>query len=422
MTYAQTLDFLFSRHAKDMKLGLEHIRQLLDSLGNPQLSYPSIHIAGTNGKGSTSAMLESILRAQGFRTGLYTSPHLVDLRERICVSGEMIPESAVADFIDNHRDAIESANVSFFEILTAMAFQYFADQKIDIAIVETGLGGRLDATNTLKPEVTIITEIGLDHTKILGRTLKPIAFEKAGILKPGIPFVCGARNRSVQTYFQEIANERQVPVTLAQFHGKVSNISMNQTGTTFDISFPDYQYKHLFLRLLGAHQVDNATTVLTTVRELVRLGWTIGDSAVREGLRTVEWPARMELIRNHPQVLIDSAHNPMGMKRLVESLKDLFTYEKLILILGVLEDKDYRRMIRLIVPLSDKVILTRPESDRSLDPDQLARLPEFQGKTVLVEPDIGKARDLAIRMAGEKDLICATGSIYFVGKIRSLWR
>lgn len=398
------------------------MESLLDALGHPEKAFASLHIAGTNGKGSTAAMLASVCQAAGYRTGLYTSPHLIDVRERIQIQGRMISETAFMTVLDQIQPEIDRTEATFFEILTAMAFLIFKTEKVDIAVIETGLGGRLDATNTLVPECTIITEIGLDHTQILGRTLQPIAAEKAGIFKPGIPCIVGSRNNAVNAFFKRKADALHNSIRFSRQSVRMSRVRLTEQGTWADVQSPRQTYADLFLRLLGAHQLDNLATVILSVETLQERGWRLPEASIRQGLTEVTWPARMDLVQTKPKVLLDSAHNPMGMKQLVRGLTRIFRYNTLILLFGVLADKNHRRMLKTIAPLADRIIVTRPLSDRALHPDQLEPIPEIRDKMVLKIPDIREAWKKALMMAGEDDMICAAGSIYFVGEVLRLHR
>lgn len=419
--YRESTDYLFSRQARGMKLGLENIRRFLELLGNPEKSVPCIHIAGTNGKGSTAAILASVLKEAGYRTGLYTSPHLIDMRERIRIDHRPISAAEVTRFIDTHRPAIEGTGVSFFEILTGMALDTFQKASVDIAVLETGLGGRLDATNLTRPLMTLITEIGLDHTRILGKTLEAVAREKAGILKPGIPCLCGVTAPALQDLFTRLSRETSCPIDLVGHSVRIEQIRATDRGTTFRAVTRDRSYEDLHLRLPGLHQVHNAAMVLRSVDFLRARGWTLSDEALRRGLTRVRWPARLDVLSRRPLVLLDSAHNPLGMRSLVQALK-LFSFRRMILLFGVLEDKDYRTMTRLIFPLAHHIVLTRPLSHRALEPDRLHALhPETGGSRETI-PDIARALKRAVSLAEKEDLVCIAGSIYLAGEIIRLWK
>jgi dihydrofolate synthase/folylpolyglutamate synthase len=422
LTYTQAVEFLFSRRQKNMKLGLDRMENLLHRLDRPEKRFKSIHIAGTNGKGSTAAMTASILQAAGHKIGLYTSPHLIDMRERIQIDGVMISEERVLNILDHIKPDIEATDASFFEVMTAMAFVYFAESRVDIAVVETGLGGRLDATNTMTPIITIITEIGLDHTKILGKTLRPIAREKAGILKSGVPCIIGSKNASVNSFFQTCTDQMGCTARFSKESTQLHRVRLTETGTWTDITVHGMRYDQLYLRLAGEHQIWNMATALICIDLLRDLGWHISEHAVREGLNRVRWPARLDLLQTHPKILLDSAHNPLGARRLSQALRMIFQYHRLILIFGVLEDKNYQAMLDRLIPLAGQVILTQPLSDRALHPEKLGRSIRFQGIKHAIEPDIGNAWRLALDRAEPEDMICGTGSIYFVGELLRLWR
>ncbi len=421
MDYNEATSYLFSKHAKGMKLGLENVIHFLNRIGHPELGFPSIHIAGTNGKGSTAAILESILREAGNKTGLYTSPHLIDMRERIQISGQWISPEKVIHYIQYFKPEIEATNISFFEILTSMAFLYFLENETDIAILETGLGGRLDATNVVQPLFSMITEIGLDHTRILGKTLKSITYEKGSIFKSDIPCLMGVNSKKVKTYFQELARDR-TPLSFCQENVHIRNIRLTDQGSWFDAEAELFFYRNLFLRLLGQHQVNNCRLVLLAVNEFMKRGWAISEKSVREGLKKVRWPARLELLSEQPKLLLDSAHNPLGIRSLVKALKTLFDYDKLILLFGVLKDKDYRKMIEPLVPLAQSIIFTRPQSDRALEPEHFYSLPILRKKSVQVIPVIKKAWEKAVNLASKNDLVCGTGSMFLTGELLRIWK
>jgi dihydrofolate synthase / folylpolyglutamate synthase len=417
MTYRQAVDYLFHHPQRVMKFGLGAIRDLLDRTGTPQRSFPSVHVAGTNGKGSSVAMLEAVFRASGYRTGCYTSPHLMDMRERIRVSGRNIPASAVTGWMDRHLPDAEKAGASVFEMLTAMAFSHFRDSAVDVAVVETGLGGRLDATNTVEPVLTAITEIGKDHTELLGESLERITDEKAGILKPGVPCVAGSGQRRVRGWLASRAAAVPCPIVFSRDAVRIRNLTCTDGFSEFDARTERSEYRRLRLALPGRHQVDNAALVIAAVDALRNAGWIIPDRAVFSGLRNVVWRGRLEVLRRNPTVLLDSAHNPAGVRSLARALRTLFRYERLILVFGVLADKNYKGMLKTLAPAADRIILTRPLSERAMDPAVLAGLPGLRGKPVTVIPDIGKAWETALRSARSGDLVCGTGSIYFVGEV-----
>jgi dihydrofolate synthase/folylpolyglutamate synthase len=421
MTYEHATAFLFSRMQKGMKLGLETMQTLAKRTGHPQNRFTSIHIAGTNGKGSTAAILESILREAGYKTGLYTSPHLIDMRERIKVCGKTITREKVIEILTRLIPHIEATGASFFEILTAMAFLYFSEMEVDTAVLETGLGGRLDATNIVTPKMTIITGIGMEHTKILGKQLKPITREKAGIFKHGIPCISGVTNPRIAAYLKELAMERQVPIIFTKDHVTTSGVHLSRYGSRFNCRTSDSIYRDLNMKLPGKHQIENCSLALQAVETLRRDSYSIPEDAVRRGLENVQWRGRLDLLQEHPSILLDSAHNPIGIKRLVQAIKQLFEYDSLILIFGVLRDKDYSKMISTIAPLADRIIFTRPLSPRALEPEELMLLPAVQGKKIETIPQIQEAWNRAVDLAQRADIVCVAGSIYLVGEVLRIW-
>ncbi|MBN2414780.1 bifunctional folylpolyglutamate synthase/dihydrofolate synthase [bacterium] len=416
-TYRQAEEFLFSRSAKGMKLGLENIHRLMQLLNHPEQGLPAVHIAGTNGKGSTAAIMESVLRAAGYKTGLFTSPHLVSMRERIKVSGVKIPEKRMLALLNRILPAIEEAESSFFEILTAMSLLHFREEQTDIAVMETGLGGRLDATRVVEPVVTMITTISHDHTGILGRTLTAIVREKAGILKENVPCVTGITSGVVLKELLASAAPLSVPVISARDRLRLSAVTQDISGTVFDARTGGAHYRGLHLGLLGRHQTANAGLALLAVDALREQGWRIDEAAVRSGLNETRWPGRLQLIPGTPALLIDSAHNEKGTRTLVQALDDLFKTRRKLLVFGVLRDKQYRSMLAMLAPLCDAFYLTRPLNERAVEPGMLSGLPVLNGRSVCVEPDIPAAWRRAKEAARPDDLLIAAGSIYFVGDV-----
>lgn len=420
LNYAEIVHFLFNRQQKEMKLGLKTIKDLLKRLNNPECRFLSIHIAGTNGKGSTAALLESVLRHAGYKTGLYTSPHLVDMRERIQIGGKPILKKEIVAYTRLLLPHIIAVGASYFETLTAMAFLAFADRGVDAAVLETGLGGRLDATNVVHPRLTLITEIGLEHTNILGKTLSSITEEKAGIFKPKVPAIIGTNRARVKQVLARVASAKKVPLLFSNRQVHVSGLRLTKEGSRFNARTDTMQYDNLFLKLIGRHQIENARMVLLAVDVLRKAGWNIPEKAVRLGFKNVNWRARLELLGRNPDVLLDSAHNPLGISTLTKAIRTLFKYNRLILVFGVLQDKNYRKMLKQIAPLADTIILTRPKSERALDPKIMEPLSCLKSKTVHTIPDIRLAWRFATQSAKSNDLVCGTGSIYFVGEVLRL--
>lgn len=422
MNYTQTTDYLFSRHAGGMKLGLDNILALLNRLDHPEYSFPAVHIAGTNGKGSTAAITESILRHAGYKTGLYTSPHLVDMCERIQVCGRQISQDEVVNYTKAIKPFADEVNATFFEILTAMAYCYFQDKRIDIAVIETGLGGRLDATKTANSIISIITNIDLEHTNILGDTLEKIAFEKAGILHPNVPCILGSDNLSVQQFFREYCKNHQVPLYIVKDNIDLIVLKSDLTGNEFTLKTSKQIYPNLQMSLPALHQIDNAVTSLITIEQLQDQGYNISENALRNGLKMARWDGRLQVLQNHPLILVDSAHNLMGIQSLTQMLKIYLGNKRIILIFGLLKDKNYTAMAETIVPIADEIMLTEPKNDRALSVDILSKLTCFNNKTLYINPDIEKAFNQTLSRIKMDDCLCVTGSLYLIGEVLRLWK
>ena len=401
-------------------LGLDTISSLLSELGNPQDRVPALHVAGTNGKGSVAAITASILQVAGIRVGLYTSPHLLDFSERIQVQGRCIPEDRVVDLFHTIQ-ALPSFAVppTFFEVATAMAFQYFAEERVEIAVLEVGLGGRFDATNVCRPIGTIITNISFDHEKHLGSSLEAIAFEKAGIVKRDVPLVVGPVEPSVAGVLEEQVRQKQTRT----FKFGSEFRSMPHPSGAFDFIGMDRKYANLHCALDGEHQTINAACAIALLEAGVMPRSRIPERAVRRGLEQVSWPGRLERFRHHPEVLCDGAHNPAAAECLKLHLQRRLSEQqerRLILVVGMMQDKNLSAFLNTLVPLADAVILTRINSSRSATVRALKEaLPVFARPAYEREAPEA-AFDLATGLAGENDLICVTGSLFLVGHVKSL--
>lgn len=409
MAEINPLNFLKSLEKSGIKLGLSAVSGLMKRLGNPQSKYKSVLIAGTNGKGSTAAMLSSILSRAGLRVGLYTSPHLSDFRERIRINDKLITKNELSSLIKEVRDSLKDP-VTYFEFTTALAFMHFFQKKVDIAVLEVGMGGRLDATNLVNPEVSIITNISLEHREYLGSNLRQIAREKAGIIKRNGICITGAAQPSALGIIEETCVLKNSGLLVL---GKDFRVR-----TAGDGSFNYYglcrSFKRLKAPLLGRHQVKNAALSLAAVESLGTKGIEISDEQVHRGLRETRWEGRLEVLREQPLVIADGAHNPAGIAALMKAIAENFRYRKLIVILGVLKDKDYGTMFRKVSQVADRIILTRPASDRGLDPERFG----VDSKNVITTTSPYDAFQRAFSMAGPRDLICATGSLYLIADIR----
>lgn len=408
-------DYLYGLERHGIKPGLERISALLDALGGPQKAFRAVHVAGTNGKGSVSAMTASILTSAGYRTGLYTSPHLSKFNERITISGRKITDGELNRAAMEVRRAQRRAGiegVTFFEFTTAMAFLHFRDKLVDLAVVETGMGGRLDATNLVVPLVSVITNIGLDHTDWLGSTIKAVATEKAGIIKPGVPVVTGETKRQALSVIRAAARDATSMLYISgrDFHAEGTSDSFGYSGLSGGL------YK-LKTRLFGAHQVQNAACALAAIECLRSNGLHITQAAVRKGLMETTWPARFEVLSRRPLVILDGAHNPAGAKALKEALTSV-KKRRLILVVGIMSDKEIGGILKELVLIADEVIVTRPRGERSASLAELEKAAGAFNRPVIGIETVKGACKKALEKASQKDAVCVTGSLFTVAEAR----
>ncbi|HEY7532637.1 MAG TPA: folylpolyglutamate synthase/dihydrofolate synthase family protein [Nitrospiraceae bacterium] len=421
MNYTESIAYLYGLQKHGIKLGLETMLALLARMGSPQARFQSVHIAGTNGKGSTAAMVAAMLQAEGYRVGLYTSPHLVDFRERIKIGGRMIAEEHVSQLTQHiNQSCRQDLSPTFFEFTTAMAFQHFADSAIDVAVVEVGLGGRYDATNVLQPVVSAITTIALDHQEYLGSTLAAIAWEKAGVVKPHVPIVIGRLDKEPAEVIGEIAEGQQAPLHELNRHFWITGNSPDR----FDYHGMTSRYEALSCPLAGRHQLDNAACALAIAEVLAARGLSVSEKAIRRGLHLVEWAGRLETVDEHPTVVLDGAHNSAAAVALADSLTTMMqsgSYRRLILVLGMMRDKDHRAFMMPLRHLVADLVLTRADLARAATVSELRAtlqdlVPSLYEATMPVD-----ALALAKRLAKPDDLICVTGSLMLVGDVTSLY-
>ena len=420
--YEDAISYLFGLEKIGIKFGLENINHLLQNLGNPHRNYPSIHIAGTNGKGSTTQFLASILIASGRRVGSYTSPHLIDFAERIQLNASPVPHQMITEGISRIRNCIEKCTQrlgkqfipTYFEVSTALAFWCFAQLGIDVAVVETGMGGRLDATNVLDPVVSVITNIALEHQEYLGDTIEEIAYEKSGIIKPGRPLVLG--EKSTVDFFQNRC--REMRTELYPPAGKVEIAEEGENGSRFHILGREKEYNDLQIRLLGRFQVENAFLAVRVCEVLNLLGWNISPHTMRCGLQSARWPGRMHILRKKPLVVADGAHNSKAAASLMENLGRYLNFQRLFLVFGCMRDKDIRGMLDRLLPIAERVILTRSKNDRAEEPGNIMNLidPIYRAKTIFLH-DARQAVARALDETEEDDLVLIAGSLYVVGDI-----
>ena len=428
MTYEDAIAWWYGRIDYERRapvpgeLKLDQIRSLLGHLGNPHQRLRIIHIAGSKGKGSTSAILDRILRAAGYRTGLFTSPHLCQVEERIQVNGEPISHGEIASLLAEVRDAASSLQPTFFEVATAIGFLHFVRRRVELAIIEVGLGGRFDSTNICQPLVSLIISISFDHMKFLGDNLASIAFEKAGIIKPGQPVVSGVSIVEAAEVIDRVAAERGSRLiklgrdfSFAYEPGQVGGRGPRVTVRTRDRLWPAFE-----LGLLGGHQATNAACAISCIEELHRLGLSVRDADVAEGLLRVQWPARLEVLSRAPWVVLDCAHNVASIQAMIDTLAESFPAGRRLLILAASSDKDVPGILRTVAPHFQRFLLTRYTlNQRAAPPQEMAEeLKKYTEAPIEIQADPVDAWKSAKREAGPNDLLVVTGSVFLAGELR----
>lgn len=429
-TYNDALDTLYGfinyeiqrqdRYSPEV-MTLERPEKLLALMGNPQQRYPTVHLTGTKGKGSVGAMSASILQSAGYRVGLYSSPHLQDFRERFQINQELISHDALAQIVYDLKPYFDQVEgITWFEVITAVAFEYFAREKVDIAVIEVGLGGRLDATNVLHPVVSMITSLSFDHTHLLGNTLASIAAEKGGIIKPGIPVVTAPQAPEAQEVLERIAVERHAPLTLIgrDWQYQVHPESLNGQSVTISVGGEKRTYR---TALMGQHQAINMTVVLAAMQRVREAGFAISEEAIHTGLETVNWPGRLEVVRANPLVVLDSAHNRASAECLRHALRHLFGEKPLVLVFGAKGDKDITGMMEELLPITTSIIVAQAIDSRAESPDAIVNIIRETGYTgqITIVPVVGEAVQQGIEQAGTDGMVCVTGSLYVVGEART---
>ncbi|HHH79864.1 MAG TPA: bifunctional folylpolyglutamate synthase/dihydrofolate synthase [Thermoplasmatales archaeon] len=412
---------LYSLRSFGIKPGLSRIMGLLEEMGNPHLEYNVVHVGGTNGKGSVCRILGSILEEAGYVTGVYTSPHLSHLRERIVVNDVEINDDELHRLIEEVLSLVEKSRdkPTFFEVTTAIAFEYFRRKKVDVAVVEVGLGGRLDATNVVQPQLTVLTSISIDHGNILGGTIEEIAEEKAGILKEGVPLITSAREKALGI-IRGVAKEKNVDVTVVD-KNSWRRLEKNENGQRFVVHglIKDYDVE---TSLLGLYQGENVAVAVISAEKLQMNGFFLPEGSIEKGVMLAENPGRMEVVSNNPTIVLDGAHNPAAMDALVETLLNDFEYNRLIVVLGILGDKDVESMVKTIAKHSSHIIATQPKNERACNANLIAEYirEDKAGCKVEVIPNVEDAVKRVKRVAQGDDLVCITGSLYTVGEARDV--
>ncbi len=430
-TYRDTLKYIY--HFTDYEkrglaayapefYNLDRVRRLLALLGDPHHTFESVHIAGTKGKGSTAALIESILRAAGLRTGLYTSPHLHTFRERIRAGGALIPEDEVVRLVAEMRPLLaQIPEITTFEVMTGLAFAWFAEQGVEWAVLEVGLGGRLDATNVVTPAVAVVTSISLDHTAILGETHAEIAREKASIVKPGVPVVCAPQVAEALAAIEAVCRDQNAPLTLVGRDWTWEMQEDSPQGQSFTVHHGRESYEDLRLPLLGRVQVVNATTALAAVSLLEGAGVQVSADAIRVGLRSVHWPARLEVLSREPLLVADSAHNGDSACKLIATLRDVFDPQRLVVVMGASADHVTPALLEALLAGADRAIATQARHPRAADPAWIQEQAAELGFDVETSPAVPQALDLALAKAGPGTLVCCTGSVFVAAEARAAW-
>ncbi len=417
-TYDQALSYLYDLQKYGIKFGLSSTSSLLKRIGNPQEGLKTIHIAGTNGKGSTAAMLSAMLVRAGFKVGLYTSPHLVRFNERFRLNEQDIEDEEIMAVFERVRAVVDEREPpTFFEMTTVMALSLFAAKGVDWAILEVGMGGRLDATNVVQPQLTIISNVSFDHQEFLGSTLSRIAREKAGIIKKQVPLITAVKQPVALAVIKTRCSALNAPCYRIGRQIKVRTLGEQR----FSYRGLGWRLEKLHLPLAGRHQVVNAATALGGLEVLERWGYyNLDAEQIREGLVKTRWPGRLELLDVQPPVLLDGAHNFAGIVALRQALQEEYTYRRLIVVLGIMADKDLRGMLLRLAPLADRIILTRPKYERAAEPESLREVAgEFAERTELIRP-VGEALERATGLATSEDLVLVTGSLYFIGEVKEI--
>ncbi len=417
MTVQQATDYIHSKFRKGATPGLHRIRELLALLGNPERNLKFVHIAGTNGKGSTAAMTASILNQAGYKAGLFTSPFIYRFHERIQLAGEQISDEDLVEVVEYVQGFAETMAEppTEFELVCGIAMEYYQRKKADIVVLEVGMGGLLDATNAIEaPEVAVITNIGLDHTDALGNTLEEIAAHKAGIIKPGCAAVTYRGTPGVEAVYEKLCAELDVPLYKADFDTLVRK-SHSLEGQVFDCG----ERKNLFLPLLGDHQMYNASVVLSVADALIRRGWNITEAHIREGIATVTWPGRFDIVGRDPLFIIDGGHNPQCIEALVKNIVDYLSGRRVIALTGVLADKDYGEMFRPVMGLVERFVCVTPDSPRKLEAKLLAQYLREHGAEAEGFDTMVDGVKQAVELAGKDGVVLCFGSLYSIGDIKA---
>ena len=419
MNYEEALEYIHDTRWRGRRRGLARIKQMLEIMGNPQKDLKFVHVAGTNGKGSTTACIASVLKAAGYKTGMYTSPFIARYNERMQINNEQIPDEKLAELVTKLAPIADSLpdHPSEFEFGTAVAFQFFKDENCDVVVLEVGMGGEFDATNSIdESEVSVFTAIGLDHMEYLGPTTADIARTKGGIIKENGTVCSYGTDAPANAEIEKICADKHATLHYADF-SKIKNTEFTLDGTTFD-----YGDRHIKLALPGSYQPYNCVLAMTAIDCLIEKGWKISEENILEGLRTVYWPGRFEILSRSPIFVLDGGHNAHGITAATESLRKLFPDRKMIFCMGVMADKDYDDMLDLMIPLAEEFFTMTPNNTRSLPAEKLAEQIRAKGIKATAYDTIDEGVAAAIREAGTDRIVCAIGSLYYSADVKNAAR
>jgi dihydrofolate synthase/folylpolyglutamate synthase len=424
MNYQETVEYLVNLDVFGWHPGLARIEKLMEVLGNPEKEMRFVHIGGTNGKGSTTSMLVSALRANGYKTGMFISPHLVSYRERMQINGEMVPKERLVELTEKVKDKIKVMtdqgyeHPTGFEVSTAIALLYFYEEKTDIAVIEVGLGGAIDSTNVIIPAVSVITNVTLDHMFYLGDTVREIATVKSGIIKEGVPVITASEDPEALDVIRTKAKAMHAPYLRIGRELYYNVLELREDGTRFLVKDDQGYSIELQTPLVGVHQAVNGSTVMMVIKELEKQGMVFSAEKTMEGFQKTFWPARLELVGTKPKILLDAAHNFDGAVKLRRSLNSIYKYDKLIYVIGMLADKQRSKVLAKLGPLADSIVVTKPNSPRAGDWEAMYKEARNYTHDVYKDESIEGAVDKALSLAGEDDLVCIAGSIYMVAYAR----
>lgn len=428
LSYEECMRYIHETAKFGSNYGLSRTNKLLELLGNPHKQIKTIHVAGTNGKGSTTAMISSVLKEAGYKVGMYTSPYLEEFEERIQINNVNISKERLAEVVTEVKDVVEQVkklelgDPTEFEIITVAMLKYFCDEEVDYAVIEVGLGGRLDSTNVINPILSVITSISYDHMNILGNTIEEIAGEKAGIIKENTPVIVYPQIEEVERVLRTAAEEKKSDICFVpEISAKLLEAKRKNNTQLIEVKTNKYNYE-VELPLLGRHQILNCAVAINVLEKLRELGVQIHTRSILQGIKNTRWIGRMEVMSDSPLVVIDGAHNYDGIMNLKESIDTYFSYNKIILILGILADKEVVKMVKEITSIVNKVILTTPHSDRAENPEKLLDSIENHKDEVEIIQDYREAYKRALDIAEEEDLILISGSLYMIGDMRKVIR